>query len=212
MKTDSLITGLAEGLTPVRRGHAVRVLALALVCGGAVSALLLLSWMGRRPDFPAALATGPFWMKFAYTLALSAIGLWMVERLARPGVRAGRQAALLALPFAALLALALWQWNVPGVDRHHLLMGGSSNVCVRNILAISTPVFIALFWALRRLAPTRLTLAGAGAGLLSGALGAWIYAFACTENTAPFVALWYTLGILAMTVIGAALGRWVLRW
>jgi hypothetical protein len=212
VKTDSLIDALADGLAPVRPGHVARVLALALFCGALVSAGLMLFGFGLRPDLSAAMTGGPFWMKFAYTLMLAGIGLWIVERLARPGMTARSQIALLALPFAGLLALAVWEWNAPGADRHHLLMGGSSNVCVRNILLVSTPIFIALFWGLRSLAPTRLILAGAGAGVLAGALGAWIYAFACTESAAPFVALWYTLGILGAGALGAILGRWVLRW
>ena len=212
MTTDSLIDALADGLAPVRPGHVARVLALTLFCGALVSAALMFFGFGLRPDLSAAMTGGPFWMKFTYTLALAGIGLWIVERLARPSMEARSQIALLAVPFAALLALALWEWNLPGADRHHLLMGGSANVCVRNIWLVSAPVFIALFWGLRRLAPTRLTLAGAGAGLLAGAAGAWIYAFHCTESAAPFVALWYTLGILGAGLAGAILGRWVLRW
>jgi hypothetical protein len=212
VKTDNLIDALADGLVPVRPGRVARVLALALLCGALVSAALMFFGYGLRPDLSSAMAGGPFWMKFAYTLALAGIGLWIVERLARPGTDAGSRIALLSLPFAALMAVALAQWYAPGADRPLLLMGGSANVCARNILILSLPIFIALFWALRRLAPTRLTLAGAGAGLLAGAAGAWIYAFHCTESAAPFVALWYTLGILGAGAMGAILGRWVLRW
>ena len=212
MKTDSLIEQLTQSVAPVRNGHVARVLALALLCGALVSVALMFFGFGLRPDLSDAMAGGPFWMKFAYTLVVAGIGVLIVERLARPGMGAGRQAALLALPFAVLLALAFMEWNIPGADHHHQLMGGSANVCVRNILLIALPIFIALFWGLRSLAPTRLALAGAGAGVLAGALGAWIYAFHCTESAAPFVALWYTLGIAGAGVAGAVIGRWALRW
>jgi hypothetical protein len=65
---------------------------------------------------------------------------------------------------------------------------------------------------MRQLAPTRPILAGGCAGLLAGAAGAWVYAFHCNESAAPFMAIWYTLGIAAAGLLGAATGRWVLRW
>ena len=55
-------------------------------------------------------------------------------------------------------------------------------------------------------------LAGAGAGLFAGALGAFVYAFYCTEVAAPFIAVWYTLGIALTSLLGGILGRWALRW
>jgi hypothetical protein len=48
--------------------------------------------------------------------------------------------------------------------------------------------------------------------LLAGAVGAWIYAFHCNESAAPFVAIWYTLGMAAVGASGGLLGKWLLRW
>ncbi len=76
-------------------------------------------------------------------------------------------------------------------------------------MILSAPIFFALFWALRSLAPTRLRLAGAVAGLLAGARETFIYAFHCNESAAPFVAIWYTMGIVA---VGTLFGRLALRW
>jgi hypothetical protein len=93
-----------------------------------------------------------------------------------------------------------------------MMLGASYQVCARNIVIISAPIFLGVFWALRSLAPTRLTLAGAAAGVLSGALGTFIYAFHCNESAYPFVAIWYTLGIASVGLLGALLGRAALRW
>jgi hypothetical protein len=65
---------------------------------------------------------------------------------------------------------------------------------------------------MRRLAPTNLPAAGLTAGLLAGSAAAWIYAFHCDENGMPFLALWYTTGILIAAIGGAIAGRWALRW
>jgi len=69
-----------------------------------------------------------------------------------------------------------------------------------------------VLWAIRGLAPTRLRLAGAAAGLLSGAVGALVYCLHCPELEAPFLGFWYLLGMLIPTAVGALLGPRLLRW
>lgn len=65
---------------------------------------------------------------------------------------------------------------------------------------------------MRGLAPTHLMQAGAAVGLLSGALGAVAYSLHCPDMGAPFIGTWYLLGMLIPTLIGATLGRTLLRW
>ena len=65
---------------------------------------------------------------------------------------------------------------------------------------------------MRGLAPTRLLLAGLVAGGCAGGLGAAVYAFACTETSAPFLAIWYTLGMALAAGLGAVAGSRLLRW
>ncbi|HEY0106645.1 MAG TPA: DUF1109 domain-containing protein, partial [Rhizomicrobium sp.] len=137
----------------------------------------------------------------------------LIDRLARPDGEGGMFGPLILAPLGAMIALALYQlFGASDDQRMAMMMGGSSQVCARNIVILSLPVFAGLFWALRALAPTRLMLAGAIAGILAGAAGTFVYAFHCTESTAPFVAIWYTLGIAAMGLLGALLGRVLLRW
>jgi hypothetical protein len=69
-----------------------------------------------------------------------------------------------------------------------------------------------LIGAIRGLAPVRLRLAGAAAGLTAGGLAAAIYSLHCPESAAPFVAIWYTLGILLPAAVGAVAGPRLLRW
>jgi hypothetical protein len=73
-------------------------------------------------------------------------------------------------------------------------------------------LFGAVLWAMKGLAPTRLALAGAMAGLLSGAGGALVYALYCPEMAAPFIGVWYLLGMLIPTALGALLGPRLLHW
>ncbi|MCG2664970.1 NrsF family protein, partial [Brevundimonas sp.] len=64
-----------------------------------------------------------------------------------------------------------------------------------------------------RLAPTRPRTAGLALGLATGGIAATAYGLLhCGEATAAFVATWYTLGVAAAGLIGAAVGRFALRW
>ena len=213
MKTDVLIERLSQDVAPVDPGLVLRRLSLGVALGGAASFLLMIAWLGIRPDLAAAIGTGAYWMKFFYTLLFAAAGLWTLERLSRPGAHAQARMLLEALPFAALAAWSAMQLVMaPAEARMPMLMGSSHQVCPWRIAVLALPVFAGVFWSLRGLAPTRPWVAGAAAGLLAGASGAFIYAFHCNESAAAFVALWYTLGIAAVGVLGALLGRLLLRW
>jgi hypothetical protein len=39
-----------------------------------------------------------------------------------------------------------------------------------------------------------------------------VYALHCPELAAPFIAIWYVIGMAAPVVLGAALGPRLLRW
>jgi hypothetical protein len=213
MNTDDLIIALARDAEPAPRHAVARKLGLGLAVGAAVSAAVMVLWLGVRADLMHAMMTGPFWMKFAYALSVAALGFGLIDRLARPDGEGGIFGPMILVPLAVMAMLAIYQLaGAPEDLRMKMMLGGSSQVCARNIVILSAPIFLGLLWALRALAPTRLTLAGAIAGILAGASGTFIYAFHCTESAAPFVAIWYTLGILAMGAFGASLGRSMLRW
>jgi hypothetical protein len=212
MQTDDLIAHLSASAAPVRGNAVLRQLALAVAVGIAASAVVMLLVLGPRPHMALVLSGFGMWMKLAYTLALAVTGFWIVERAGRPGASLARPALWLVLPVAAMAALAVFQLVQPGADVRLLVMGQSSRVCAFLVVLVALPVLAGTFWALRALAPTRLTLAGAGAGLLAGSTGAFVYCFHCPETAAPFVALWYSLGIALTAGIGALLGRATLRW
>jgi len=213
VKTDDLIAALAGDATPSRGESVSRTLVLGLTLGAVVSVAIMVLWLGVRPDLMDAMRTGPFWMKFVYALSVAALGFGLVERLARPDGDGGVFGPMLLAPLVVMTALAIYQlWGAPEEIRMTMMLGHTYQICARNIVIVSAPIFLGLFWAMRSLAPTRLTLAGAVAGLLAGAAGTFIYAFHCDESAAPFVVIWYTLGIAAVGVLGALMGRALLRW
>ena len=213
MMTEDLIARLSSDLRPARKGAVGRRLALALAVGLAVSLVGVLLSLRLRPDYPQALSSRMFWMKLAYAGAYATVGVFCVERLARPAGAAGSRLRWLAAPALAIGLIAVLQLaRAPAAQVRHLVMGNSAMVCPWFIAATSAPLLIALIWAVRGLAPTRLRLAGALVGLTAGAFGAMIYCLHCPEVGAPFVAIWYSLGILVPCVIGALAGPRLLRW
>jgi hypothetical protein len=212
MRTDELIAQLSDGLQPVKQGAVTRLLLGAILLGIAGSVLVMLTMIGLRHDLSTAMVSFGMWTKLVYTFVIAVFGFWLVERAGRPGAEMTRPLLLLALPLLAILLLSALQMSAPQADMPALVMGRSSQVCAFLVTMTALPTLAATFWALKRLAPTRLTLAGAGAGLFAGAAGAFVYCFHCTESAAPFIAIWYTLGIAAVTALGALLGPRLLRW
>ena len=210
---DDLIDRLATDLRPVPANLPDRRLTLGLAAGLVLTALLMLAWLGLRPDLAAALATPIFWGKFAFTLVLTIAGFAAARNLSRPGgtLRGAAIATVAIIAVTGAAGIVQMLSSAPAEVRS-LIMGGSALLCPFYIVALSGPVFIATVLVMRRLAPTNLSAAGFAAGLLSGAAGAFVYAFHCTESGLPFITLWYTAGVLATALIGAVLGRYVLRW
>lgn len=213
METDRLIEGLAADLRPVSPGVVSRRIALTALVGGAVALVVVLAWLGLRQDLAAAV-TGPmFWMKAGYAAVLGVAGFWCAERLARPAGSPRRAAALglLALMVMGGLGAATLMATEPS-ERAAVWLGHSWRRCPVNILALSLPTLAAALWAMRRLAPTRLRLAGAAAGLFAGGVGATVYGLHCTETSPMFLATWYSLGMALSAGLGALVGSWALRW
>src|SRR5258705_13737506 len=71
--------------------------------------------------------------------------------------------------------------------------------------------FAVIVAAVRRAAPTNLARTGAVAGLVAGGISALAYALHCTDDSLPFVAVWYGGTIVACTLAGARLGPRLLR-
>lgn len=211
--TEDLIERLAADLRPVPRHAMRRLLVGGLFAGLAPAVLLMVWWLGLRPDLPQAAAGGVFWIKFSYTAIIALLCLPALVALARPGGRALWPWAAMAVIVAWLAIAAGFQLSsAPPHMVHELVMGSTALGCPFYILGIAAPVLIGMLVAMRRTAPTRPALAGFAAGLLSGAAGAWVYSFHCTEIGLAFLLTWYSLGMVAVSVVGAILGRFVLRW
>jgi|SRR5262245_811911 len=213
MKTDDLVTMLATGVSAVAPNTTTRRYATAIASGAFGAALLMAMLLGVRADIASAVLLPMFWVKVAFVGSLAAASVLAAMRLSRPGVRLAWVPGALAAPVLAIWALALVV--LAGADptgRAGLFFGKTWTSCPLFIATLSVPVFIAVLWAMRGLAPTRLRLAGAAAGLLAGTTGALVYCLHCSEMGAPFIGFWYLLGMMIPTAVGALLGPRLLRW
>lgn len=213
MKIDQLIDTLASDVKPVPRHAVGRRLTIGVVIGALVSATLVLVSLGMRPDLGIAMHGFAFWMKWSYTLSLSAIAIYATARLARPDPGRLRALWLIAIPVSLLAGVGVMEMvHTPSSEWLAMWLGRSWSKCPWLVVGLAMPIFIGLLWSFRRLAPTRLRAAGAAAGLAAGAFAATVYCLHCPEVSAIFVLTWYTLGILLAASFGALVGPRLLRW
>lgn len=213
MKTDELVTLLAKSAGPVEQNVVPRRFMTALGWGAFGTTLAMAITLGVRADIAEAMWLPMFWIKLVFPLAIAVTAYLAVTRLARPGMRLGRLPVTLLALLAAiwLLAIVTMIKAVPEA-RHALVFGETWLACLRNIPLLSLPVWVGATWAMKGLAPTRPALAGGAAGLLAGAVSVTVYALHCPEMGAPFVAIWYVLGMLIPAVAGSLIGSRLLRW
>ncbi len=213
MKTDQLAAMLAAGAGPVAQNRNARGYGPALAWGALAALLVMGALLGVRADLAEAVRLPMFWVKLGFAGTLAVAALAAALRLSLPGARMGWVPAGIAIPIVAMwgfAAVVLARADAP--VRAALFFGETWKVCPFLIALLSVPVFVAVFRSMANLAPTRLPLAGAIAGLLSGATAALVYCLHCPEMEAPFVAFWYLIGMLIPAGVGALAGpRW-LRW
>ena len=212
VSTDALINSLTEQVAPVQSRAVEGRLLLGLLTGGVATALAVVG-LGLRPDLSHALYGSTIWMKWGYTLSIALVAGFGVALLARPERRDLRWLWLALVPVGLLATLAVAQLAAtPIAEWQTLWLGNSWRQCSISVGLLSVPIFGGFLWAFRSLAPTRLRLTGALAGLAAGASAATLYGFHCPETSALFVLTWYSLGIFAMMGVGALVGPRVLRW
>ncbi|GLK70137.1 DUF1109 family protein [Ancylobacter dichloromethanicus] len=211
MKTDDLIDLLAKDAAPQWPFRTLYMAALG--CGVVLAGVLFFMLVGLRPNFEQAAETIRFPLKFLLMLplAMSAAGvtLAMAQPAADSGIWGWLLVAALALAAGAIaselyvLPPELWMTN---------LVGKNAAFCLRTIPMLAAGPLLCLLFVLRRGAPTHPGRTGAWAGLAAGAIGATWYAAHCPDDSPLFVAVWYSLGMLMMTLAGYVSGRHLLRW
>jgi hypothetical protein len=213
MKTDDLVALLSRNLEPVDSNAVVRTLYIA-IGGGTVAALgIVVAGLGFRPDLATTRALIYLAIKLAFAIGVVAAAMIYLTRLARPGGERRMSPFLIAVPFLLVVILAaISLGSAPRAHWDRMIVGDEWLECLLSIPVIAIVPFAVSIWAVRKAAPTNLVRAGAFAGLVAGGVSAMAYALHCSDDSLPFVALWYGGTIVLCTLAGAALGSRLLRW
>lgn len=211
MRTEQLVAELAAN--PGRVRSPVPRLALAMAMGTLCALLGLTLALGSPLGPVAERGLGSSAMKLLYPSLLAAFGAAAALAAGRPGDRAWPRLLPVGTALLVLLAMTAAQLSAaaPGA-REELLFGSTLLRCVTAVVLSSVPVFVALTWAFRSLAPTNLPFAGFLIGLASGGAAAAAYALFCPETSRAFLLTAYTPAMLIPAVAGAIAGPKLLRW
>ncbi len=213
MKTDDLVALLSTNPELVDRSSVVRTLCVALTAGMVVALGIAFVGLGVRSDLMTTRALGFLIVKVAFAVGIVSLALVYLTRLARPGGERKTPSFLVAMPFLVIVFLAaISLWFAPSSHWDEMIVGDQWLECLLSIPIIAIVPFAISIWAVRRAAPTNLVRTGAVAGLIAGGVSAMAYALHCTDDSLPFVAVWYGGTILLCTLAGAALGPRLLRW
>jgi len=212
MKTEDLVSLLSTGADAVDLRLTSRRWLLALAGGALIAFLLTAGLLKLNPALWHEASKPMFWVRESYCAVLGVFGFITVVRLARPGSRLGLAPMGIPVAVIAMSVLAVVTLVAASQNRARMILGDTAGVCPFLIALVAAPLLIALLWVMRSLAPTRLRWAGAASGFAAGSIGALVYTLHCPELAAPFLAIWYLLGMLIPTAIGAWFGPRLLRW
>lgn len=213
MKTDDLVALLSANLEPVDRNAVVRTLHVAIAAAAIAAVGIVLAGLGLRPDLTTTRALIYLTIKLAFAIGIVGLAMAYLMRLARPGGERRMSLFLIAVPFLIVVILASISLGfAPPAHWDRMIVGDEWLECLLSIPVIAIVPFAASIWAVRRAAPTNLVRAGAFAGLVAGGVSAMAYALHCTDDSLPFIAVWYGGTIVLCTLAGATLGPRLLRW
>lgn len=213
MKTDRLIDILGTNVEPVDHRRPSRALAAAVAIGALAALGLALVALGIRHDLAHADALSSLGVKLLFAGVVLVLAVVSLNKVMRPGGEGNISLAVIWLPFIAIMLLAVLALALsPSSHWRTMLVGDQWLECLVSIPLIAIVPFALITWAVRQAAPTNLARAGALVGLLAGSISAVGYAFHCTDDSMPFVALWYAGTIALCTLAGVKLGPRLLRW
>jgi hypothetical protein len=181
------------------------------VAGALAAVLLVLLWLGVRPDLASAPSQPFFWLKAFYTGGLAWAALSAATALARPNRDVRPVLAMSsALVVAMLIVAAIQATRLEPAFLAKLFRPVGIWSCLFNIASLAAPMLVFATWGLSRVDLDRPAAIGLAAGLFCGGVAATVYGLHCPHSTFVFVGLWYTTGIAVCGAIGA--GALKLLW
>ena len=231
MNTEEFIQQLVNDAytKPKRISWIYKMVFIVLGVLGLSFTLLWEAW-GIHPEFMAFVHTPVFWLRLTLLTTVCTLSLRMMWKLSQPFTRlkalqfeaVGSLAALTAvigtpllpnMPSEAVVIAQAHGWALASVELGedisfwHIFLHTSA---VISLLAL--PVFLALIWIMKRMAPSYPTLAGASAGFAASALAALEFSFNSPYDLNIYSNLGYFVVMAVLPLVGALIGRFWLKW
>lgn len=211
MKTSDLIDMMAQDNPAVLPKQ--RPLLISVAIAVSLSTALVLLIAGLRTDFIDVIRQPLVQAKYLLPLLVAVPCLWYAAKSRQPEASLDGSLRWTILPAAIVLALLVSTLaSLPSNAWASAIMGQSMLICLSSIPVLATPILAALLWVMRRGASSQPALTGALSGLAAGGLSASVYALHCFEDNPAFYGVWYSVGIIAMGVIGQQIGKRLLKW
>jgi hypothetical protein len=213
MKTDELIETLGATVERVEDRWFRNAFIVALIVGAALAVCVMQAVLGMSASALREGHLGVMILTAVLVVGVVAGGTSYLLKAAYPGMAVRAPTALLVLFVVAFICASVGGLLAvhPGA-RSAMIFGPRWTICLTCIPLFAIGPFIALIWVLRRGAPTKPRSTGAVAGVVAGAVGAGACALHQPVSSLPFLGLWYVGPILLCALLGALLGRRVLRW
>lgn len=212
METTTLIVQLAEDAKPVRRLPGPWQLFGLWSAATLLSAAVMLTTMGLRPDVVVQMTRPLFWLEIIALLAL--ISSTAVAALWRAFPDQRQQGWINVLPLGPLLlygGTVVYRLLVPEatdapLGDHH---GLECSLCIT--IAALVPAGV-LLYLVRKGATTQPRRSGFLALLAAASLGHLLLKFAEANDHVPHFLLWHLLPIVVLGLLGGGLGKKLLVW
>lgn len=212
--TNDLIAQLSGEAKPAKRAiHpaqlALRLLALLLVYAIGVQAII-----GLRPDLITKLTD--FWFEAEIVSLLFLVLTSVLASIMAMFPDAYQKPALLKLPyvvFAVIVVMVATQY-VMHTHLEYPIIGIETNgiqcaLCLAGLTVIPSAI---MFAVLKQGASIRPLQAGAFAVFAATGIGCLTLRLAEQTDNMMHLALWHYLPTLCFAMLGAALGKWLLKW
>jgi hypothetical protein len=212
MRHDDFIHALVEdhGTKPDANRFSLGIVAAS---GMAFSLLVFFAFLGIRADFANAMYDPHVVFKFIFAASLAGSLVPLVKASLRPEAKAALLLPYLSIPAFVLAGGIAFQLSTSPADFWLSgMIGRYPGSCLKSIPVLAIGPLVVLMVVLHGGATTRPVLSGAVAGGVAGGIAAFIYALHCPDDSALFVALWYSLAIGITSLAGALAGARYLRW
>jgi hypothetical protein len=211
--TDALVRSLTSDLVPVRRLRNVNIRTALWAGLAALCVALGTLALGARPDLARKLSDVGYLAESAALVAVSVSAARCAFRLGVPGIEPTALAwTVLAAAWALWVLRVASRWSAGGMAVELAAMSWVEGLpCIWRMLGLALAPAATGLILVRKAAPWRRGWAGSCAVLAACSLAMVGTQAVCARDAAGHVLAWHVMPVAATALLGAAIGRRILR-